>query len=312
MPTHYTHFDPDHPPAAFGKVFRWAIVDRLLGRRQIAKPGKPAPNVAPDLLLLATRTVAPRWTWLGHSSFLVQMAEKNVLIDPVLNRRLGLYKRHGTPGLEPDQLPPIDVILVSHSHYDHLDTWTLKRLPRSASVVVPLGLGDFFRDLGFRLVNELAWWDDLDFGALHVQAVPARHWSRRTPWDTNTSLWCGFVLRGAGFSLYHAGDSARSPYFAQVARAYPHLDVAMLPVGAYEPAWFMEHHHMNPEQAVDAFRTLGARRLVPIHWGTFQLTDEALCAPIERVRRAFAATSAADPGAELQVMAVGETLQLTR
>lgn len=307
VPTTYTHFDPDHPPVPLAKVWRWAVADRLRGRRKIAPPGPPAPQAAPDLALLAERTEAPRLTWLGHSACLVQMAGKNVLIDPVLCRSVGGYRRHGAPGLLPDRLPPVDVILVSHSHYDHLDAWTLRRIPRSASVVVPLGLGDFFRKLGYRLVNELAWWDEIDLGKLAVRVVPARHWSRRTPWDTNTSLWCGFVLNGGGATVYHAGDTAQSPFFAQIRRTCPRIDAAFLPIGAYEPAWFMEYHHMNPEQALDAFVELGARRFVPIHWGAFQLTDEALRAPAEWLARAWAERR---PEGELWQLAVGESRSL--
>ena len=284
MPT-FTHFDLDHPPVSFSKVFRWAVWDRLRGRRQIEKPGPPAPQVAPDLALLAKPAAAPRLTWLGHSSFLLQVAGRAILFDPVLNTRLVSYKRHGRPGLTLDQLPPIDLILVSHAHYDHLDSWTIKRLPKSASVVVPLGLGDFFRKRGYSAIAELAWWDDFDLGPLRIHLVPARHWSNRTPWDRNTSLWGGFVVEAGGYRIYHAGDTAQSPYFREIGQRFPRIDLALLPIGAYEPAWFMEYHHLNPEQAIVAFEELGARRFVPMHWGTFQLTDEALCAPMARLRK---------------------------
>jgi len=282
VPT-FTHCDPDHPPVPLSKVLRWALWDRLRGIRKIADPGPPAPRVAPDLELIGKPAESPRLTWLGHSSFLLQVAGRAILFDPVLGGLPG-FRRGGRPGLELNQLPPIDLILVSHSHYDHLDSWTIKRLPKNATVVVPLGLGDFFRRRGFRAVNELAWWDDFDLGPLRVHLVPARHWSRRTFWDTNTSLWGGFVVEAAGHKIYHAGDSAQSPYFLEIGRRFPAIDLALLPIGAYEPAWFMEYHHMNPEQAIQAFEALGARRFVPMHWGAFQLTDESLCAPIERLR----------------------------
>lgn len=284
MPT-FTHCDPDHPQVPFSRVFRWAVLDRLRGRRQVAKPGPPAPEVEPDLALIAKPAQQPRLTWLGHSSFLLQVAGRAILFDPVLNTRIFSIRRHGRPGLAVGQLPPIDLILVSHAHYDHLDSWTIKQLPKNATVVVPLGLGDFFRRRGFRAVNELAWWDDFEVGPLRVHLVPARHWANRTPWDQNTSLWGGFVVEAGGHRVYHAGDTAKSPYFRDVGRRFPSIDLALLPIGAYEPAWFMEYHHMNPEQAIEAFEQLGARRFVPMHWGTFQLTDESLRAPLERLKK---------------------------
>lgn len=302
MPT-FTPFDNDHPPVGFTKVFRWAVWDRLRGRRHIDKPGPPAPQVSPDLAQIAIPSEAPRLTWLGHSSFLLQVAGRAILFDPVLGNVPG-YRRHGRPGLKVNELPPIDLVLVSHAHYDHLDSWTLKRLPKNATVVVPLGLGDFFRRLGYRAVNELAWWDDFDLGPLRVHLVPARHWSNRTPWDINTSLWGGFLVEATGHRVYHAGDSSRSPYFREIGRRFPSIDLAMMPIGAYEPAWFMEYHHLNPEQAIEAFEELGARRFVPMHWGTFKLTDESLCAPIERLRRNWRVNL------ELFELAVGQSRSL--
>jgi L-ascorbate metabolism protein UlaG (beta-lactamase superfamily) len=300
VPT-FTHFDPGHPRLPFSTIFRWAVIDRLRGRRKIAKPGKPAPQVAPDLELIAKPAEKPRLTWLGHSSFLLQMAGRAILFDPVLGNRALAVKRHGKPGLKIGQLPPIDLILVSHSHYDHLDSWTIKNLPKSATVAAPIGLGDFFRRRGYRAVNELSWWDGFDLGPLRVHLVPARHWSKRSFFDTNTTLWGGFVVEAAGHRVYHAGDSAASPYFAEVGRRFPGIELAMMPIGAYEPGWFMEYNHMTPEQAIEAFEQLGARRFVPMHWGTFQLTDESLCAPIERLKKNWRVNH------ELALLAVGES-----
>lgn len=284
MPT-FTNCDPDHPPVTFPRFFRWAIWDRVRGRRRIEKPGPPAPQVKPDLELIAKPAKAPRLTWLGHSSFLLQMAGRNILFDPVFSSRLVTFRRHGRPGLKIAELPPIDLILVSHAHYDHLDAWTIDRLPKSATVVVPLGLGDFFRKRGYRAIGELGWWDGYDLGPLRIHLVPARHWANRSPFDVNTSLWGGFVVEANGYKVYHAGDSSRSPFFREVGQRFPQIDLALLPIGAYEPGWFMEYHHLNPEQAIAAFEDLGARRFVPMHWGTFQLTDESLCAPIERLKK---------------------------
>ena len=305
----FTHLDPDHPPHQLATVLRWALLDRLTGKRRIAPPGPGAARVEPDLELLQQPARAPRVTWIGHASFLVQIGRRNLLVDPVMAPRLGLfYPRHVPPGLRIADLPPLDAVLVSHSHYDHLDAWTLRRLPRAPAVVVPLGLGRFFRRRGFTEVHELGWWDRLPFRELVITLTPGRHWSRRTFTDTNHSLWGGFVIEHAESSVYHAGDSAYFPGFAEIGRRFSGLDVALLPIGAYRPAWFMEHSHMNPEQAGRAFLDLGARLLVPMHWGTFQLTDESLAEPAERLCAWWRSNGPADRG--LRRLAVGESLDL--
>ncbi|MEM9594160.1 MAG: MBL fold metallo-hydrolase [Acidobacteriota bacterium] len=308
MPHRYTHVDPDHRPHSASTVFRWAVLDRLAGRRDIADPGPGAPRVDVDSARLRTPADRPRITWLGHASFLVQMASRTLLVDPVLASRLGpLYRRYTAPGLGPSELPDLDVILVSHAHYDHFDTWTLKRLDPGAAAVVPLGMGRWFRRRGFAEVHELGWWDRVEVRGVEVTLVPARHWSRRGLFDVNDSLWGGFVCRAGGGGVYHGGDSAYCDAFVEIGRRFPDLDVALLPIGAYEPAWFMEHSHMNPEQAGRAFLDVGAKALVPMHWGTFQLTDESLRAPAERLRTWWRQHGPADR--RLAVMAVGETFE---
>lgn len=308
----FTAHDPDHPPVPPATVFKWAVLDRLLGRRDIADPLPGATVVAPDVERIRTTTVSPRLTWIGHASFLLQMAGRAVLIDPVMSRRLGVYPRYTPPGLDPEQLPKVDALLISHNHYDHLDVPTLRRLPKDLWVGVPLGLGDKLRSLGFLDVHELDWWQSLSLGKqgpghLRISFVPARHWSRRGLFDINQSLWGGWVVEGAGHTAYHAGDSAYYEVFGEIGRRFPGIGIAMMPVGAYEPGWFMEHHHMTPEQAGQAFVELGARFFVPMHWGTFQLTDESLCEPAERTRAWF---DTHRPEGELCQLAVGESLEL--
>lgn len=303
MPS-YTDCDPEHPLVPFTRVFRWAVLDRLRGRRQVARPGPPAPQVEPDLALIAKPARQPRLTWLGHSSFLLQVQGRAILLEPQLNTRALAVRRYGKPGLELSQLPPLDLVAASHAHYDHLDSWTVKNLPKSSTVAAPLGLGDFFRRRGYRAVNELAWWDGFDLGPLRVHLVPARHWANRTPWDQNTTLWGGFVIEAAGYRIYHAGDTAAGPHFREIGRRFPGIDLAILPIGAYDPPWFMEYHHLNPEQAIEAFEQLGARRFVPMHWGTFKLTDESLRAPIERLKKNWRVNH------ELWELAVGESRSL--
>jgi L-ascorbate metabolism protein UlaG (beta-lactamase superfamily) len=225
------------------------------------------------------------------------------LIDPVFSNTIGrVVPRHGAAGLRPDQLPPIAAILVTHNHYDHLDAPSIEALDRSLPVLAPLGLGGWFRKRGFREIHELGWWDRREAGPLGITFVPARHWSRRRLADINQSLWGGYVVHAGGRTLYHAGDTGWFGGFEEIARRYPSIDLALLPIGAYAPAWFMEPHHMNPEQALDAFTVMRAKAMVPMHWGAFQLTDEPLLEPIERLKRAWQARK---PEGDLRILDVG-------
>ena len=201
------------------------------------------------------------------------------------------------------------VILITHNHYDHLDGPSLRALPQDVMAVVPLGLGRWFRGRNRRPVCELEWWESVEVGGLIVTLVPARHWSRRSVGDTNRSLWGGFVVERDGCFVYHAGDSGWFDGFTEIGRRFPRLIAAILPIGAYAPSWFMEPNHMTPEQAGEAFLALEARHLVPMHWGTFQLTDEPLSEPPERLR-SWWKRAPEIAGRELHVMAVGETLIL--
>lgn len=218
-----------------------------------------------------------------------------------------IYPRHVAPGLDLADLPPLDALLVSHSHYDHLDERSVRAVPRSVPVFVPSGLGRWFDRRGFERVHELGWWEHAESGALRVTLVPARHWSRRRVWDTNRTLWGGFVVDAGPVRFYHAGDSGWFSGFAEIGRRFPRILVALLPIGSYAPAWFMEPNHMTPEQAGRAFVEVGARVLVPMHWGTFQLTDERLLEPVERLRAWWGAAGLGTRRV-LQIPAVGETL----
>ena len=256
--------------------------------------------------LPAPLPVADAWlAWLGHASFLLRLGGHTVAVDPVLSQRiLGAGQRFTPPGL--DQLPPLDLLLISHNHYDHLDAPTVRTLDRATPVVGPSGLGRWFRCRGFTAVTELDWWESVRVGALEVTFVPAHHWSRRGVFDHCATLWGGWVLTvPGGPRVYHAGDSAYGPFFAEIGSRYPGIDAAMLPVGAYAPRWFMQNMHMDPEEAVRATGDVGARVLVPMHWGTFQLSREPALEPIERTRAAWAA--AGRHPTDLWDLAVGES-----
>lgn len=312
LPTsRFTNLDSTHRPPGVWDVLRWSVIHRITRRRRVQPPGPPATRVEPDLTLIQRSDGSPRITWIGHSSALISMAGGQLLIDPVFAPRIGMfYKRHVPPGLTPEQLPAISAVLVSHNHYDHLDEQSISALPRHVTVVVPTNLGVWFRRRGFDKVVELAWWESTRVGEVEVFAVPARHWSRRGPFDANRSHWCGFVLRANAASIYHAGDTAWFDGFGDIGARFPNLDVAMLPIGGYEPTWFMDRNHMNPEQAGEAFGQLGASTMIPIHWGTFQMTDEPLCEPAERLRAWWSEHRQSESHGERAILDVGQTFEL--
>ncbi|BDG03340.1 MBL fold metallo-hydrolase [Anaeromyxobacter oryzae] len=297
-------------PQPLGAVLRWAVWDKLTGKRRTSPPAAPVPAVAPDLARLA-RPPEPgepaRVTWLGHASFLVQLDGVSLLLDPALLPSIfGGLERNVPPGVRIEDLPPIDAVLVSHSHYDHLDLPTIERV--KAPVVAGLGLERWFRDRRIS-ATELGWWGSTKVGPVRITFVPAQHWSRRGLLDTNATLWGGFVVEGSTATLYHSGDTAWFPGFQEIGARFP-IDAALLPIGAYDPAWFMEKQHMSPEQALQAFEDLHARTFVAMHWGTFKLTDEPLDEPprrleAERLRRGLA-------GDRVRVLAVGESMEIDR
>ncbi|QWF85028.1 MBL fold metallo-hydrolase [Amycolatopsis sp. CA-230715] len=250
------------------------------------------------------------WTWVGHATYLVRLGGVAVLTDPVWSAKIpGVPRRLTPPGLAWAELPAIDVVLVSHNHYDHLDAPTIDRLPKRVPVLVGAGLGRWFRRRGFTEVVELDWWESVEVAGLRFDFVPSHHWSRRGPFDACTSLWGGWVVTAPdGTRTYHAGDSGYGGWFAEIGARYPGIDVAMLPIGAYEPRWFMSPVHMDPDEAVRALADLGARRLASMHWGTFVLTKEPVDEPLDRIRAAWSA--AGRDVADLWALAVGESRTL--
>jgi L-ascorbate metabolism protein UlaG (beta-lactamase superfamily) len=215
----------------------------------------------------------------------------------------GFVKRNVPAPLAPKDLPHVDAALVSHSHYDHLDVATLKGV--GAPVVAGLGLARVLRGEGLAAA-ELGWWQTARIGDVTVTFVPAQHWSRRAIADTNRTLWGGFVVEGPSGAVYHSGDTGWFDGFAEIGRRFPAIDAALLPIGAYDPAWFMSPQHLNPEEALAAFRALGARTFFAMHWGTFKLTDEPLDEPPQRLEAERARLGVAP--SRVRVLAVGETV----
>ncbi len=288
-------------------------------RWQKGVPKAPAggwrfPSVHPDVEWLAANRTASSLTWIGHATFLLQVGGLNVLTDPHLTQRaspLGFAgpRRWMPPALDFPSLPHIDLVVVSHNHYDHLDTETVRRLqqqPRgSPRFLVPLGLKAWFTAKGIHDVLELDWWEVTDHHALKVTFTPAQHWSARSAWDRNRSLWGGWRIDHADFSFFFAGDTGYSEDFADIRARLGPVQLAALPIGAYDPRWFMAASHVNPEEAVQIHLDLAATHSVAMHWGTFVLTDEPLDEPPHRLRLALHARGIAED--DFLVMKHGET-----
>ena len=275
---------------------------------QFVEPSAKWPKSFPSLHVI--RQLPPltgdtvRVTFIGHASFLVEGGGKAILIDPVWSERASPFhfagpRRCNAPGVPFDALPKIDAVLVTHNHYDHMDVPTLKRLwQRDRPLfVTPLGNDALLRQgIGAIDVTALDWNTGTMLGegggnAIFIDAVPTQHWSARGTGDRMHALWASFVLRVGSRVIYAVGDSGLGDgwIFRDVGRRYPGIDLALLPIGAYEPRWFMRNQHMNPDDAVQAFEMCGARRALGHHWGTFQLTNEAIEAPRAALEVALAA-----------------------
>ncbi|MEJ2871533.1 MBL fold metallo-hydrolase [Actinomycetospora sp. OC33-EN08] len=264
----------------------WSFPDDADARRDAARipvtPEAPLPHPSSGMLGV---------TWLGHASALLWVDGVTVLVDPVLSPGIpGAAKRLTPPGRTVETLPPIDAVLISHDHYDHLDVRTFDALPRSTRILAGLNTAAFFRARHFTDVVELDWWSSVGLpgrsGEVRVEFVPARHWSRRTLTDTCRRLWGGWVVTAPdGRAVYHAGDTAYGPFLRRIAGRHRRIEIAALPVGAYAPRDLLREVHMDPAEAVRAAGVLGVRRVVPIHWGTFVLSGEPVLEPIEATRR---------------------------
>jgi L-ascorbate metabolism protein UlaG (beta-lactamase superfamily) len=294
-----TTFHNENPAATAGKTFaeflRWQRT-----RRRAAWPEwveHPPATTLPRRV--ATGECAA--TFVNHITFLLQFRGLNVLTDPVYSERCSPVqwagpKRVHAPGVPFDRLPHIDLVLVSHDHYDHLDLDTLQHLERVHRPVFLTGLGNgpFLREQGLARVHEYDWWQAHEAAAWRCTYVPAQHWSGRGLQGRNRTLWGGFVLEADGRRVYFAGDTGYWQHFATIRGRCGAPDLALLPIGAYEPRWFMRDQHMDPEEAVRAHLALGARQSLATHYGCFQLTDEAIDAPVRALERARRAHDVSD------------------
>ncbi len=281
------HFDGERfynpgvaAPRGFSDLLRWKLTSR---------PDR-SPRFIPDVVQSTPPSQVAgsdlRVTLINHSTVLLQHNGWNILTDPIWSRRASPLRwagphRRRSPGVRPDDLPPIDAVLLSHNHYDHLDLATLRWLVRhrTPTFVVPTGVGQLLESASIGPVHELDWGDTQSIGSTSVCSVPAVHFSARGIRDRNKTLWCGYAIRAEGGVVYFAGDTAFGPHFAQIRDHVGPPRLALLPIGAYAPRWFMAPVHMTPEEAIRAHDILGAQTTIGTHYGTFQLADDGLDQP---------------------------------
>jgi N-acyl-phosphatidylethanolamine-hydrolysing phospholipase D len=329
------------------EVLRWQWEAFSQG---LPKPARhPTPVQAPDLSLIQSNgllgadKMRPAVTWIGHATMLVQANGLNVLTDPMFSERAAPVqfvgpKRTQPPGVAISDLPSIDVVLISHNHFDHLDTGSIQaleqRAPGKTLFLVPLGLKAWMSEIGVRQVKELDWWQHVLVGrdsngsaqvlsgagqalpnAVEFNLTPVQHWSARGLGDKMETLWGGWAVFGPGFHWYFAGDSGYSKDFSDTRERFAGrnpggFDLCLLPLGAYEPRWFLREQHMNPAEAVQAHKDLGSQRSVGLHWGTFNLTDESLDRPPADLAEARVLQHLGEDA--LFVLSIGETRVLPR
>jgi N-acyl-phosphatidylethanolamine-hydrolysing phospholipase D len=252
-------------------------------------------------------------TWIGHATFLIQVAGINLLTDPVFGRFCAPYpfprlRRRVPLPVRLESLLPIHGVLLSHNHYDHLEVRTARKLDREPTWFIPLGNGEWFRQRKLENTVEMDWWHEADLGPISIISVPAQHFSARTPFDRNLTLWAGYVLRTPHGMIYFAGDSGYAPVFADIGNHLGPMRLSLIPIGAYAPRWFMAPVHMNPEEAVRVHLDVRSEFSIGMHWGTFRLADEPLAEPPIALRHALARRHVS--ANVFRTMRIGETLVL--
>jgi len=307
---HSDHYDGAHfftpgapQPQGFGGVLKWMFSRQHGAWRdyQDFPPGPKPPERVADL----------RVTFVNHATTLIQMNGLNILTDPIWSYRCSPVSFAGPararpPGIRFEDLPPIDVVLVSHNHYDHLDLPTLQRLRRERGaprILTGLGNGELLKNAGIAPIDELDWWESREIApGVKITAVPVQHFSNRGLTDRNRTLWTGFVVSGPAGNVFFAGDTGFGPHFEAIAKRFGPIRLAVLPIGAYRPEWFMGPVHETPAQAAEAQRQLGAATALAIHFGTFPLADDGQDEPIEDLHKALAA----HPDQRFWVLGFGE------
>lgn len=279
---------------------RPSFSDLMKWRRERSKKDIPDadsynfPMAENDPSFLQSNRTQNTLTWIGHATLLLQINGINILTDPHFSKRASPVQWAGPerttpPGIAIKDLPPIDLVLISHSHYDHLDNGSIKKLLKQQpntqpTFAVPLKLKSWFEKRGAKSVIELDWWQSRTQETFKVTALPVQHWSKRNVFTENDTLWAGWLLEIKGFRFFFAGDTGYAPLFKELGKSHGPFDLCAIPVGAYEPRWFMKSQHVDPREALSMHQDLGCKRSVGIHWGTFVLTDEPLDEPVKRIK----------------------------
>ena len=317
MPARYKNFYPHNTHGLFD-VLRWQLgcgpQEASPFRPDELPPYQPQSSVADVSLLAHPQPDHIQVTWIGHSTFLIQHHGRNILTDPVFGNYaspfpLARLHRVAPPGLMIDQLPPIHDVLISHSHYDHLDKFTINHLGDGPNYSLPAGLAGWFQRRGFKRCQQMDWWQSTSLAeGIEIHCVPAQHFAARTPFDRNRTHWCGWVVRSASRAIYFAGDTGYCPVFEEIRARFGGFDLALIPIGAYRPRWLMQSIHVDPHEAVQIHIDVGSRQSVACHWGTFVLTDEPLNEPPKLLECALAERSI--PPEKFRVLKFGETIKV--
>lgn len=270
-----------HDPRLFD-VIKWKLTSTPAEWPESVE-NNPNPEIPP-----AYREGNVSITFVNHATFLIEVGGLNILTDPIWSERTSPVswagpKRVREPGIPFANLPKIHAVLVSHNHYDHLDLKTLQDLSKrdSPRIFVPLGDKEWLEDDGVKNLSELDWWNTVELNnEVKIHFAPAQHWSARGIHDHNRSLWGSFLIEYKGKTIYVAGDTGYGPHFQYAAERHSSIEVALLPIGAYEPRWFMKYQHMNPADTLQAVQDLKARHAIGMHFGCWQLTDEGIDEPV--------------------------------
>jgi len=275
---------PGFEEKSFGDFLYWILFDRARNSNDKKNRTYDFIRVKNDGKALRENTGSFSVTWIGHSTLLIQIAGVNILTDPIWSERSSPFqfigpKRFVKPGVRFEDLPEIHVVIISHDHYDHFDENTIRRLGNAPLYIVPLKVGKLLEDSDITNYRELDWWGSTTYRGIDFIATPAQHFSGRSLFNRNETLWSGWVIRGKKHRVYFAGDTGYFPGFKEIGERYGPFDIAAIPVGAYMPRWFMGPVHLSPEEAVQAFLDVKGKKFLPIHWGTFDLANEALDDP---------------------------------
>jgi N-acyl-phosphatidylethanolamine-hydrolysing phospholipase D len=304
-----------HSERDFGDFMRWQLG---LGPHEpsVLPPDKIPPYkpnmVEPDLPQIKNPdSDRIQITWVGHSTFLIQMDGVNILTDPIFNDRsspfsFGGIKRLVPPGIRLEDLPPIHAVVISHNHYDHLDKHTIERLGNKPTYFIPLGLTRWFKKRKVDHVIELDWWQSSSSAGLKFHSVPIQHFSGRTPFDQNETLWSGWIIEGKKEKIFFAGDTGYSPIFREIGERFGPMSISLIPIGAYRPRWFMKPVHVDPPEAVRIHQDMNSQQSIASHWGTFKLSLEPIEEPPRYLEKAL--KEAGLDGNKFIIMKFGETL----